>query len=259
MRRFMVSFITFLCIVNISLITAAPNDPVTVSVLKGPSGLSGAWMMRELSRTSPEEFRFITVSSADMVVAKLLNGEIDAGVLPINVAAKLYNAGVPIQALAVVGNGMVKFLTTDTAIEDLSDISGKTIYIAGQKATPDYLFQYLCVQKGLIAGKDLCLSTIWLSEIAAGLASGKIAYAVLPEPFATQALQKNRTIRTPIDLTQEWQAITGHNDYPMSLFVARKALIESAPDKIGILVDSYRASIQKPSKILLAQGSLQRA
>jgi len=37
-----------------------------------------------------------------MVVAKLLNGEIDAGVLPVNVAAKLYNTGAPIRALAVV-------------------------------------------------------------------------------------------------------------------------------------------------------------
>lgn len=257
MRRFMVLFITFLCIVNISMVTAAPNDPVTVSVLKGPSGLSSAWMMRELSRTSPEEFRFITVSSADMVVAKLLNGEIDAGVLPINVAAKLYNAGVPIQALAVVGNGMVKFLTTDPAIDDLSDISGKTIYIAGQKATPDYLFQYLCAQKGLIAGKDYVpVYNLAYPEIAAGLASGKIAYAVLPEPFATQALQKNSTIRTPVDLTQEWRAITGHNDYPMSLFVVRKDLIESAPDKIGILVDSYRASIQKAIQDPAGTGKL---
>jgi len=110
-----------------------------------------------------------------MVVAKLLNGEIDAGVLPINVAAKLYNAGVPIQALAVVGNGMVKFLTTDPAIDDLSDISGKTIYIAGQKATPDYLFQYLCAQKGLIAGKDYVpIYNLAIRRLLRALRAGKL-------------------------------------------------------------------------------------
>jgi NitT/TauT family transport system substrate-binding protein len=257
MRRFMVIFTTFLCIVNISMATAVPSDTVTISVLKGPSGLSGAWMMSELSRTSPGEFRFITASSADMVVAKLLNGEIDAGVLPVNVAAKLYNAGVPLQALAVVGNGMVKFLTTDPAIADLQDLRGKTVYVAGQKATPDYLFQYLCAQKGLIAGKDYVpVYSLAYPEIAAGLASGKIAYAVLPEPFATQALQKNRAIRTPIDLTKEWRAATGQNDYPMSLFVVQKALVESSPDKVRILLDSYRASIQRAIQDPAGTGKL---
>ncbi len=257
MRRFMVIFIIFLCIVHIAMATAAPTDPVTISVLKGPSGLSGAWMMSELARTSPGEFRFVTASSADMVVAKLLNGEIDAGVLPVNVAAKLYNAGVPLQALAVVGNGMVKFLTNDPAITSLSDLRGKTIYIAGQKATPDYLFQYLCAQKGLIAGKDYVpVYSLAYPEIAAGLASGKIAYAVLPEPFATQALQKNRAIGIPIDLTKEWRAATGQNDYPMSLFVARKTLIEFSPNKVRILLDSYRASIQKAIQDPAGTGTL---
>ncbi len=257
MKRFMTVFITFLFIISTSVVTASPMDTVAISVLKGPTGLSSAWMMSELSRTSPDEFEFITASSADMVVAKLLNGEIDAGVLPVNVAAKLYNAGVPVQALAVVGNGMVKFLTTDSAIGSLSDIRGKTIYVAGQKATPDYVFQYLCARKGLTAGKDYePVYSLAYPEIAAGLASGKIAYAVLPEPFATQAIQKNRAIRTPVDITKEWQAATGQDDYPMSLFVAPRSLVESSPDKVRILTDSYRASIQRAIQDPAGTGKL---
>jgi len=257
MRRLRTILIIFLLIASTSMVTASPKDKVTISVLKGPSGLSGAWMMAELSRTSPGEFDFITVSSADMVVAKLLNGEVDAGVLPVNVAAKLYNAGIPIQVLAVVGNGMVKFLTTDSTVEKLSDLRGKTIYIAGQKATPDYVFQYLCTRKGLIAGKDyIPVYNLAYPEIAAGLASGKITCAVLPEPFAAQAIQKNGAIKTPIDITREWQAATGQNDYPMSLFVARRSFAESSPEKIRILMDSYRSSIQKAVQDPAATGKL---
>jgi NitT/TauT family transport system substrate-binding protein len=257
MKRLWAIFTASLFIVSISTVAASPKDKVTISVLKGPSGLSGAWMMSELSRTSPDEFEFITVSSADMVVAKLLNGEIDAGVLPVNVAAKLYNAGVSVQVLAIVGNGMVKFLTTDPTVQGLADLKGKTIYIAGQKATPDYVFQYLCAQKGLSAGTDYVpVYSLAYPEIAAGLASGKIAYAVLPEPFAAQAISKNRDIKTPIDITKEWRAATNQSDYPMSLFVARSSLVESSPEKIGILVDSYRASIQKALQDPAVTGKL---
>ncbi len=246
MKRAQSIFITVLLIISISMVMASPKNKITISVLKGPSGLSSAWMMSELSKTSPDEFEFITVSGADMAVAKLLNGEIDAGVLPVNVAAKLYNSGVPIQALAVVGNGMVKFLTTDPTIEGLPDLKGKTIYIAGQKATPDYIFQYLCARRGLIAGTDYVpVYNLAYPEIASGLASGKISYAVLPEPFAAQAILKNPVIKIPIDITKEWQSATNQSDYPMSLFVARSSLVESSPDKIKILIDSYRASIQK--------------
>jgi len=148
MKRSKISLVaTLLLAVSVFILYASPKDKIAVSVIRGPSGLSSTWMMSELARTSPSEFEFISVAGADMVVAKLLNGEIDAGVLPVNVAAKLYNTGAPIRALAVVGNGMVKFLTTDTKVQSLADCKGKTIYIAGQKATPDYIFQFLCAQK----------------------------------------------------------------------------------------------------------------
>ncbi|HNP92560.1 MAG TPA: ABC transporter substrate-binding protein [Rectinema sp.] len=247
MKRSKISLVaTLLLAVSVFILYASPKDKIAVSVIRGPSGLSSTWMMSELARTSPSEFEFISVAGADMVVAKLLNGEIDAGVLPVNVAAKLYNTGAPIRALAVVGNGMVKFLTTDTKVQSLADCKGKTIYIAGQKATPDYIFQFLCAQKGLQIERDYtAIYSLAYPEIAAGLAGGKISYAVLPEPFASQAILKNPAIRTPIDITKEWQAATDQPDYPMSLFVARKEMIEAYPDKARILLDSYRASINK--------------
>ncbi len=246
MKRFIMPIIAILLAFTVLPSGAAPQDKAAISMIKGPSGLSGAWMMYELSRTSPEDFSFLPVASADMVVAKLLSGEINAGVLPVNVAAKLYNAGAPIQALAVVGDGMIKFLTSDTAIQSIASIKGKTIYIAGQKATPDYVFQFLCAQRGLVSGKDYtAVYNLSYPEIAAGLAAGRIASAVLPEPFSAQAILKNPSLRSPFDITQAWRESTGQDNFPMSLFVARDELIQSSPGKITILMDSYRASIQK--------------
>ena len=225
---------------------ASPQGRTAVAILKGPSGISGAWMMDGLSRTSPDDFSFQTVASADMVVAKLLSGEIDAGVLPVNIAAKLYNAGAPLRVLAVVGNGMVKFLTNNDTIRSIADLRGATVYIAGQKATPDYVFQYLCAQNGLVANRDYTpVYSLSYPEIAAALAAGRIANAVLPEPFASQAILKNPSLRAPFDISAAWSRATGLENYPMSLFVARSDLILSSPWKVSILLDSYRASIQK--------------
>jgi len=229
----------------------AQNSPgststAKVAVIRGPSGIASAWMMAEPPAGAGVRFEFVTVAGADMVVAKLMNGEIEAGVLPVNVAAKLFNSGAPIRSLAVVGNGMVKFLTLDPSVRTLSDLKGKTIHIAGQKATPDYLFQYLCKKAGLILGQDYqAVYSLAYPEIAAGIAAGKLQYAVLPEPFATQALMQNPAISTPVDLKAEWKASTGLDDYPMSLLVARKQLVELHPDAVRLILDRYRASITK--------------
>ncbi|MEJ5184649.1 MAG: MqnA/MqnD/SBP family protein [Rectinemataceae bacterium] len=240
-------------------VQAAPAPRIRVAIIKGPSGLSGAWMAYQLGSASQNEstYSFLTVAGADMVVAKLLNGEIDAGVLPVNVAAKLHNAGQNVVALAVVGNGMVKFLTTDPGIRSLEDIKGKTIHIAGQKATPDYLFQFLASRKGLAAGTDYTpVYSLAYPEIAAGLATGRVTCAVLPEPYATQALQQNPSIRMPVDLSREWQLATGLADYPMSLLVARKAFMEEQPRAASALAEAYRQSITAALRDPLAIGKL---
>jgi len=257
MKRQIISITMLLLLLCLLAGFAEPNKKINISILKGPTGVSGAWMMSELGRTSPREFAFITVASADMVVAKLLSGEIGVGVLPINVAAKLYNSGIPIQVIAIVGNSMVKFLTLDPSLKSLNDVKGKTIYIAGQKATPDYVFQYLCAQRGLVAHTDYTpIYNLAYPEIAAGIAAGRIECAVLPEPFATQAILKNASIKVPFDIRDEWAKTTGQNDFPMSALIAKKELIENSPALIKILMDSYRASIRKALEDPITTGIL---
>ena len=76
-------------------------------------------------------------------------------------------------------------------VKQLSDLNGKTVYVAGQGATPEYMFKYL-LQKNDIeidTRKGVTLDySIPTAQIAAELISGKIKYAVVPEPFATVAI-----------------------------------------------------------------------
>jgi len=247
LRLFFRILSVFLSFVSAAAGFAQQNvDKIAISILKGPSGIGSAWMMENPPTSAGVKFEFMTAGSADIVVAKLISGEIDAGVLPLNVAAKLYNAGVPIKALAVVGNGMVKFLTIDPSIKNLSDIRGKEINIAGQKATPDYLFRFLAEKENLKAGSDyLAVYNLAYPEIAAQLAAGKISSAVLPEPFATQALLLNRALASPIDLDSLWTQKTGLESYPMSLLVISKRFAAGHPEAAIALSAAYGESIRK--------------
>ncbi len=221
-------------------------EKVFISILKGPSGIGSAWMMSNPPPSPGVELRFTTAASADLVTAKLVSGEIQGGVLPVNVAAKLFNAGVPLQALAVVGNGMVKFLSSDPSIRQLGDIRGRDIHIAGQKATPDYLFRFLADKEGLRQGTDYrALYNLAYPEMAAQLAAGKIDCAVLPEPFATQALLLNPSIRVAFDLDALWTKSTGLESYPMSLFVLSRSFSAAHPQLVEAIAASYAASIER--------------
>jgi NitT/TauT family transport system substrate-binding protein len=81
--------------------------------------------------------------------------------------------------------------------------------------------------------------------MAAQLAAGKIVSAVMPEPFATQAISLNPSIRSPIDLGALWTEETGLESYPMSLFVVSARLASSRPDLIDALEKAYRSSIER--------------
>lgn len=99
--------------------TTPQADHVTFAALKGPSGIG----MVRLFDAPPAVtgFSAVAVASADLMATKVVSGEYDIAVLPINMAAKLRSAGVPIVLAAVVGDGMVSFLTSDPTVKSLAD------------------------------------------------------------------------------------------------------------------------------------------
>jgi NitT/TauT family transport system substrate-binding protein len=225
--------------------TFAAPKPIVVGALKGPSGI-GMVKLFEAPPTPPDgsAVRMIAVASADLMTAKLISGEYDAGVLPINVAAKLYASGIPLELAAIVGEGMVSFLSADPSLSALADLKGKRVNVAGQGATPDYLLRSLLKGSGIDPDKDLALDySLPYPEAAVALASGKIAFAILPEPFATMAKMRNPKLRSGIDLGALWTAQTGQPNYPMTAFVVSSKLAAERPGAIKAISEAYSASI----------------
>jgi hypothetical protein len=116
------------------------------------------------------------VPSADAMAAKLLSGELDAAVLPVNLAAKLHTSGLPYRLTAVVGQGMVSVVTTDPDIRSFEDLKGRETHVAGQGATPEYLLRTIAKKKGMDPDADMVMVfRLPYPEIAASIVADRIS------------------------------------------------------------------------------------
>lgn len=238
---------------------SAGNRTINVAALNGPSGIPLAYLFENKPQVPGADFQFHVVAGADVLLPKLLKGEIDAGILPPNVAAKVFtkNNGALVVA-AVMGQGMLNLITKDEGIVSLEDLKGKTINVAGQGATPEYMFRYLLEANGIAIATDgvapdansVSLDfSVPAAEIAAALLAGKIQYAVVPEPFSTVATTKDSSVRRAINLQDEFAALNkaiGKDSvtYPMTVLVVRKELAETAPQLVAGLLESAKEAVE---------------
>jgi NitT/TauT family transport system substrate-binding protein len=242
MRR--IAMLAAVLLSSILALAQAPK-PIRVGALKGPTGVGMARLFEPPQVLAPgDPFSVEAVPSADAMAAMFVAGQLDAAVLPVNVAAKLHTAGVPCRMAAVVGAGMVSVVTTDPAVRAFEDLKDRELHVAGQGATPEFVLRTIARKKGLDPDRDLKLAfQLPPPEIAASLVAGRITAAVLPEPFATQALQGNPKARVPFALDALWKEATGRPGYPMSVFVVRDSLLRERPAAARALMAAYGSSI----------------
>lgn len=218
-----------------------------VAAIKGPTGLGMIYLFENPPLLAQNTgIKTEALASADAMAAKMLTGEVDVALLPVNMAAKLYNSGLSYKLLAVVGNGMFKLLSTDASISKAEDLRAKDLYIAGQGATPDFLMRSILPTYGINPEQDIkLLFNMAAPEIAASLIAGRITSAVLPEPFATMALLGNPKVKVAMDLSSLWAKFSGQKDYPVSVVVIKSSIITERPKAVSAFMDAYKASIEK--------------
>ncbi len=224
-----------------------PDITISAGAIKGPSGIGMIYLFAE-KPALPQNAQLAVeaFASADAIAAKLLSGELDIAVLPVNMAAKLYNSGIDYPMLAVVGNGMLKLVSTDPAVKGIADLRGKDLYVAGQGATPEFLIRTILKNEGIDADTGIKLIfNLGYPELAASLIAGRISTALLPEPFATMALRGNKDARDAFPLLPLWKAASGQDDYPMTVVVAKASLIRERPLAVKAFLDAYGQSIKK--------------
>ncbi|GAB1481318.1 hypothetical protein MASR2M78_01330 [Treponema sp.] len=157
----------------------------------------------------------------------------------------------------MVGNGMLSLLSDDASLNSLQSLRGKKIEVAGQGATPDYVFRRLLQNAGLDPQKDVELGySMAYPEMAQALIAGRVSIALLPEPFATMARMGRKTLVDLIDVQKEWAASGGSATYPMTVLVVDSRFAKEHPLALKAIMDAYRSSVEWTKKMPKEAGLL---
>lgn len=234
--------------------TAAAGEAadVNVAALKGPTAMGMVKLMSDSDNgdTGANHYNFTIAASADEITPQLVQGKIDIAAVPANLASVLYNKeGVNVSVLAVNTLGVLYIVENGDSVASVADLKGKTIYASGKGATPEYALNYMLTANGIDPQKDVTIEyKSEHSECAAALAANENAVAMLPQPFVTVAMSKNENIRIALDLTEEWEKVSGDGDTKASLItgvvIARNEFIEEHPEAAALFMEQYEASVQ---------------
>ena len=225
---------------------SADNQELTFYVIKGPTGVGMIRLFEEPPALPGYTLRLTALAQADQIAAQFISGEAKLGILPVNAAAKIASSGRRLQTAAVIGNGMLSLLSSDPEVQGLEDLGGKTVSVAGQGATPDYVLRKILLSKGLVPDEDVQLDyTLGYAEIAQSLIAGRISLALLPEPFATMALSGNPGLWTAGDIQAEWSAAAGiAGNYPMTLLIVDADFAAAHPAVLRRFLDAAKSSLE---------------
>jgi NitT/TauT family transport system substrate-binding protein len=219
--------------------------PLTIYGIKGSSGVGMARLFEEPPEIPGFDVKVEALALADLMAARFISGEAKVGILPPNMAAKIASSGKDIRAAAIIGAGMLSLLSSDPSVRSLADLRGKTVEVAVQGATPDFVFQRILRFNGLIPERDVKLGySMAPPEIAQSLIAGKVSVALLPEPFATMALTGKPDLVSVADIQEEWIKAGGKENFPMTLLVVDGAFASENSGAVKEILDAVETSIE---------------
>lgn len=227
--------------------TVSAQESLRLGGLKGPTTMGMVKLIEDsdLGRLS-QKYDFTMAVSADELVPKFINGEIDVIAVPTNLASVLYNKTEgDAQLLAIGATGVLYVVQKgEEKVESLKDLKGKTLYATGKGATPEMALSYLLQKEGLKLSEDV--NIVWLSEPTEAISKfslGDEVLALLPQPFVSVAETKVENLKTVISLDEEWKRLGEGSMLATACVVARKDYAEKNPEKIEQLLKDFKASV----------------
>ncbi len=221
---------------------------VNLGLLKGPTGMGAVELLDKNEKgEAANNYNFTLFSSPTDITAKVISGELDIAAVPSNLAATLYNkteGGVKVVAVNTIGT--LSIVEVGTRINDVKDLEGKTIYAAGQGATPEYALDYVLTAAGI---KD-SVKIEWVpehAEVVSMLATGDATVGIIPEPNVTSVLLQNADARVAIDMSKRWDEAAASNGSDsrlvMGCIIVNSKFAEEHKDNLDAFLAEYAQSI----------------
>lgn len=228
--------------------TAEPDlTPVRVASLKGPTTMGAVKLIQDskVAGFSPAT-SFEIFGTADEIVPKLVQGELDVALIPANLASVLYNktkGGIQVAAINTLG--VLYILENGESIKSVADLAGKTIYSPGKGTSPEYVLRYILKQNGLDPDKDVSIEfKSEATEIAVLMQEQSDVIAFLPQPYATAVQMQNPKVRIALDMTAEWDRVSPQSGLVTGVVVVRKAFASEHPQVLASFLEAYNASTE---------------
>lgn len=233
----------------------AAKEKIKIAVLKGPTGMGIVKLMEE----DKDKYDISLYDSPDQIVSKVVNGDVDGAAIASNLAPILYNkTNGGVQLVGINTLGVLYIVENGSTIKNIQALKGKTIYISGKGATPEFVLNYLLKQNGLDPNKDVRIEfKAQHSDVAALIASKEASIAVLPEPFVTTTQMKDKDMKIAIDLTKEWdKASKNTSQLIMGALVFRKDFLDKRGAEMNEFLTKYKNSVEYVNKNAAEAGKL---
>lgn len=222
---------------------------IKVAALKGPTAIGMVQMMKNAKEgTAKNPYGFQIAATADEITAGLVKGDIPFAALPCNAAATLYNkSGGKIQMLGINTLGVLSILDTGDAVKSIADLMGKTIYTTGKGTTPEYTLRFLLESAGVNPDKDVTIEfkseAAEVAAVMAGAGSEEVI-AMLPQPYAATVMMKQENVRIALDVTQEWEKLTGGDSTVVTgVLVVNTEYYQNHRREVDMFLEEYQQSV----------------
>lgn len=222
-------------------------DDVTIRIagLKGPTTIGLVNFLNDAgSESSSINYQFEMFTQASDILAAVAAGEADIALVPSNVACVMnqkVEGGVSVIDINTLG--VLECVTGDESINEIADLSGRTVYMTGQGATPEYTVRYLL---GEAQVTDCSLEfKSEPTEIVSIFAEDPEAVAVLPQPFVTAALVQNENLRTAFTLDQEWSKVNSDCSIVTGVTVVTNSFLGEHKSAVDAFIQAHAQSAEK--------------
>lgn len=197
---------------------AARSDKIETLALYGPPAGPSITLAHAVATGRfaeiAETATFTAWRNPDELRAGLTSGTIRLSVVPVQVAANLYNRGFPIRLANVMTKGLLYVISEVPEIEAIPDLAGRRVAVPFRGDTPEIIFGKLLAHHGLDAQSDLQIiyagSPIEAMQL---LLAGRVDAALTGEPATTAGIlrgrQAGKQVRRAIDVQAAWGAMTG--------------------------------------------------
>lgn len=223
------------------------SQEMNIGLLNGPSCIPCAQLQENLHKIGETEVSYEIFATPQELLPKMIKKEIDVGFMPVNVAAKVYEStNHKIICCGITGEGNLALITKDKNVKSLNDIKGKTVYVAGQGATPEYITRYILLKEGIEINTPNGITldfSIPTNQLVPELLAGKIDYVILPEPFITIATENSKNKITVIDLQKDYFLKYFAQNYPLTVMVVRAEFAEENPDLLNKFLENYKSAL----------------